>query len=127
MPTNFTEPFGGSGVEAMLCGTPLIAVDYGAFTETVLEGVTGFRCHTLQDWMDAVNDIDSLDRYIVACTTRNRYSLEACGKKYDKIFNDIANLNKKGWYELKTIDYAQLDQEEKPFADRLSQIGRAHV
>ena len=121
MPTNFTEPFGGSGVEAMLCGTPLIAVDYGAFTETVIEGVTGFRCHTLQDWMDAVNNSDFLDRYTVACTTRNRYSLEACGKKYDKIFNDIANLDKKGWYELKTIDYAQLDQEEKPFADRLAQ------
>jgi len=47
MPTLFIEPFGGSGVEAMLCGTPLLTCDYGAFQETVLNGVTGFRCHTL--------------------------------------------------------------------------------
>jgi glycosyltransferase involved in cell wall biosynthesis/uncharacterized UPF0146 family protein len=120
MPTNFTEPFGGSGVEAMLCGTPLIAVDYGAFTETIIDGVTGFRCHTLQDWMDAVEQVDILDRHAVADMTRSRYGLESCGKKYDKIFKDIANLNDKGWYQLRNIDYAELEEEEKPFADRLA-------
>jgi glycosyltransferase involved in cell wall biosynthesis len=35
MPTNFVEPFGGAGVEGMLTGTPLLASDWGAFTETV--------------------------------------------------------------------------------------------
>lgn len=122
MPTNFTEPFGGSGVEAMLCGTPLIAVDYGAFTETIIDGVTGFRCHTLQDWIDAIHNVDKLDRSIVADTARSRYSLEACGKKYDKIFQDINNLRQGGWYELreqKQIDYNALHKEEQPFAERL--------
>jgi glycosyltransferase involved in cell wall biosynthesis len=47
MPRCYIEPFGGSGVEVLLCGTPLIAVDYGAFTETIIDGVNGFRCHTL--------------------------------------------------------------------------------
>jgi glycosyltransferase involved in cell wall biosynthesis len=101
MPTNFTEPFAGSGVEAMLCGTPLIAVDYGAFTETIIDGVTGFRCHTLQDWIDAIHNAGNLNRVTVANTARMRYSLETCGKKYDKIFKDINNLNKKGWYQLR--------------------------
>lgn len=124
MPTNFTEPFGGSGVEAMLCGTPLITVDYGAFTETVIDQVTGFRCHTLQDWLDALDKVDDLDRKVIADISRSRYSLEACGKKYDKIFKDINNLRKKGWYEIKEpkqIDYHFLDTEEKPFAKRLTQ------
>lgn len=123
MPTNFTEPFGGSGVEAMLCGTPLIAVDYGAFTETIMEGVTGFRCHTLQDWLDALENVDKLDRRTVATITRSRYSLEACGQKYDKIFKDINKLHKKGWYELKEpkeINYTLLNNEEQPFAVRLT-------
>jgi glycosyltransferase involved in cell wall biosynthesis len=119
MPTNFTEPFGGSGVEAMLCGTPLLSVDYGAFAETVCNGVTGFRCHTLQDWMDAVHKAGELDRKVIAFTARARYSLEACGKAYDKIFQDLNNLYKKGWYELREIDYVELDQEERPFAKRL--------
>lgn len=122
MPTNFTEPFGGSGVEAMLCGTPLIAVDYGAFTETIADGITGFRCHTLQDWLDAIIKVDDLDRSVVSFAARNRYSLEACGRKYDKIFQDINNLWRKGWYELRlpeVINYEDLDTEEKPFAKRL--------
>ena len=100
MPTVFTEPFGGSGVEGMLCGTPLIAVDYGAFTETIIDGVTGFRCHTLKDWLEAIDNVEKLDRNKIADVTRSRYSLDACGKKYDKIFKDLSNLRKKGWYEL---------------------------
>lgn len=124
MPTNFTEPFGGSGVEAMLCGTPLISVDYGAFTETVANGLTGFRCHTLQEWLDAIINVDQLDRRVIAFTARNRYSLEACGKRYDHIFQTLNDLWRKGWYELRDtkkeiIDYHVLDQEEKPFAERL--------
>lgn len=123
MPTNFTEPFGGSGVEAMLCGTPLIAVDYGAFTETVIDGLTGFRCHTLQDWIDAVNKVENIDRKAVSVVARSRYSLEACGQKYDVIFQAINNLHRKGWYQLReqdTIDYTYLHNEELPFAKRLS-------
>lgn len=124
MPTNFTEPFGGSGVEAMLCGTPLIAVDYGAFTETIIEGVSGFRCHTLQDWLDAIENVDKLNRQTIADITRSRYSLEVCGQKYDKIFRDINNLWNKGWYKLKgeeRINYDLLHAEELPFAERLAQ------
>jgi len=123
MPTNFTEPFGGSGIEAMLCGTPLIAVDYGAFTETILDGVTGFRCHTLQDWIDAIDNAGDLSRQTVANVARSKYSLEACGKKYAKIFQDINNLNRKGWYQLREsteINYTYLHNEELPFAKRLT-------
>ena len=123
MPTNFTEPFAGSGVEAMLCGTPLIAVDYGAFTETIVDGVTGFRCHTLYDWVKAIHDVGDLDRKVVANTARSRYSLETCGKKYDKIFKDINNLHEKGWYEMPSSDelnFTYIHNEEQPFAKRLS-------
>ena len=123
MPTNFTEPFGGSGVEAMLCGTPLIAVDYGAFTETIVDGTTGFRCHTLQDWIDAINQAGELNRKLVAGIARSRYSLEACGAQYDKIFKAINDLNRAGWYQLREpseINYDDLDTEERPFAKRLA-------
>lgn len=120
MPTVFTEPFGGSGVEGMLCGTPLIAVDYGAFTETVIQGTTGYRCHTLQDWLDAVDNIDLIDRWTTSQVARARYSLEVCGERYDKIFQDLSNLYRKGWYQLrddesepKEINFDQIESEEK--------------
>lgn len=100
MPTTFIEPFGGSGVEGMLCGTPLIATDYGAFTETVIDGVTGYRCKTLLDWLEAIDRVHTIDRKAVAATARAKYSLEACGAQYDKAFTQIAELYKDGWYTL---------------------------
>lgn len=101
MPTVFTEPFGGSGVEGMLCGTPLISVHYGAFSETVRHGVNGFHCRTLQNWIDAINSAGDLDRRSIAENARKKYSLETCGTQYDRAFTDISNLHSEGWYTLR--------------------------
>jgi glycosyltransferase involved in cell wall biosynthesis len=98
-PSLFTEPFCGMAVEAMLCGTPVISVDYGAMTETVQPGM-GFRCHTLKDWIEATEKVDDLDRIFIANQARSRYSLQSCGAMYDKIFTDLNNLYRGGWYEL---------------------------
>ncbi|NBT76014.1 MAG: glycosyltransferase [Betaproteobacteria bacterium] len=100
MPTNFIEPFGGSGVEGLLCGTPLIATDYGAFTETVQPGFNGFRCKTLLDWLTALQKVTALDRAAIASAARATYSLEACGARYDEAFQQIYQLYDKGWYTL---------------------------
>lgn len=100
MPTNFIEPFGGSGVEGLLCGTPLIATDYGAFTETVKPGINGFRCKSLLDWLEAIDQVHTLDRKKIAAAARNQYSLEACGAMYDKAFQQVSTLYDKGWYTL---------------------------
>jgi glycosyltransferase involved in cell wall biosynthesis len=100
MPTNFIEPFGGSGVEGLLCGTPLIATDYGAFTETVKPGNNGYRCKTLADWLEALANVGSLDRKTIATEARATYSLEACGARYADAFKKIHQLYDKGWYTL---------------------------
>lgn len=100
MPTNFLEPFGGSGVEGMLCGTPLLSTDYGAFTETVVPGLTGYRCKTLRDWLEAIDVISDLDRKKVAAHARHKYSLQTCGAMYDKAFTQIHELYSDGWYAL---------------------------
>lgn len=100
MPTQFIEPFGGSGVEGLLCGTPLITTDYGAFTETVQQGENGFRCKTLCDWLDALEVVEKLDRKSIADKARATYSLQACGAKYDKAFQQIYDLYGDGWYAI---------------------------
>ena len=119
-PTVFTEPFCGMAVEAMLCGTPVVAVDYGAMTETVQHGM-GFRCHTLQDWLDGIEGAGDLDRAAIAARARATYSLEACGKRYDKIFKQLNDLYRKGWYEVDQINYYEIECEEGPFAKRLAE------
>lgn len=104
MPTLYTEPFGGAGVEGMLCGTPLIASDFGAFAETVVHEHTGFRCKTLGDWLKAVKDVDLLDRRFISDYTRCKHSLENVGGQMDKIFSQISTLDGDGWYDETPID-----------------------
>jgi glycosyltransferase involved in cell wall biosynthesis len=98
MPTEYTEPFGGVAVEAQLCGTPAITSAYGAFTETVVEGVTGFRCRTLADYLAAVDQAGTLNRRVIAAGARGLYGLERVGHKYDQVFRQIRDLFFDGWY-----------------------------
>ena len=56
---------------------------------------------TLQDWLDAINKAGDLDRVAIAKRARKLYSLEACGKKYDRVFKQLNDLYRKGWYELR--------------------------
>jgi glycosyltransferase involved in cell wall biosynthesis len=98
MPTRYVEPFGGAGVEGLLCGTPLIASDFGAFSETVFHGFNGYRCHTLGDWLQAIRSVKLLNRRAIASQARGTYSLQTVGKQMDAIVNQLQNLKGKGWY-----------------------------
>ncbi len=61
-PINFDEPFGLSVVEAMACGTPVIAVDRGSMPEVVIDGVTGFLVQNADDMIAAVARVRGIDR-----------------------------------------------------------------
>jgi glycosyltransferase involved in cell wall biosynthesis len=97
-PSAFIEPFCGSAVEAQMCGTPVICSSFGAFTETVEDGATGYRCHTLADFVVAITRAVLLDRRYIAWRARRMFSLETVGRRYDEIFSDILDLRGAGWY-----------------------------
>ncbi len=89
LPSIFVEPFGGSGVEAMMTGTPLLAPDFGAFTETIEHDSTGFRCRSLDDYVQGIEQAVQLDRKYISQRARSLYSLAACGAKYHDIFTRL--------------------------------------
>ena len=96
--TTYIEPFGGVAVEAMLCGVPVITTDAGAFTETVAEGVTGFRIHSLSEAIHAVDECAKLDSKQIANYAAQRYSLAAVAPQFDRWFQRLATLWGDGWY-----------------------------
>jgi len=100
VPTVYIEPFGNVAVEAMACGTPVICTDWGAMTETVIHGVTGYRCRTLQEFVDATLLVQTLDPHIIRKHAIDNYSLPVIAQKYDRHFRRLLQLWGDGWYEL---------------------------
>lgn len=100
-PTTYIEPFGNIVIEAQACGTPTITTDWGAFTETNIHGVTGYRCRTLQDFMDAAEKVKDLDRSYIRQQALAKYSLETIQLKYEKYFEQLLTLWDDGWYQTK--------------------------
>src|SRR5207249_2122789 len=59
---SFEEPFGLSVVEAMCCGTPVIAFNRGAMSELILPGKTGFLVNTMNEAIEAVSCLPLINR-----------------------------------------------------------------
>lgn len=89
-PTRYVEPFGGVAIEAMMSGTPVLASDWGAFTETVQEGINGFRCHDLAGLVAGAERVGELDRAQLAADARHRYSTKRAAEDYGAYFDRIA-------------------------------------
>jgi glycosyltransferase involved in cell wall biosynthesis len=100
VPTIYIEPFGGVAVEAMICGTPVITTDWGAFTETVKQNVTGFRCRTFAEFLKAVENADQLDYENIRRYAVDNFSTEVIKYEYQKYFERLLTLWDKGWYQL---------------------------
>jgi glycosyltransferase involved in cell wall biosynthesis len=98
VPTQYIEPFGGVAVEAQLCGTPVITTDWGAFTETVRHGETGYRCRTMDDFVWATTNAPLLDRRAIRRWASENYSMERVGRMYDEYLRKLQDLYADGWY-----------------------------
>jgi len=102
-PTSFVEPFCGAAVEAQLCGTPVITKDYGAQTETVEQGVTGLRCHTLEDYCVGIRMAQrgEFNREKIRERAVTQYDMKEVARTYDYIFRcilDVYRTEANGWY-----------------------------
>ncbi len=94
VPTIFVEPFCGVAVESQLCGTPAIVPDCGAQTETVEQGKTGLRCHTLADYCLGVQMAleGRFDRAYIAERARRLYDMYSVSAHYEHAFKAILDI-----------------------------------
>lgn len=90
VPTTYVEPFGGVAVEAMLSGVPVITSDFGAFTETVTQGVTGYRCSTEAEFYGAAAVAGTLRGQGIRRHAMKRWSLKAGAELYNEWLFRIA-------------------------------------
>lgn len=90
-PSLYLEPFGKVAVEAQLCGTPAITTDWGGFPETVEQGVTGWRCNSPREFIDAAKKaMDGiLEPAAIQAKAEAKFSMDVIGPRYISYFQEL--------------------------------------
>ncbi|MDQ2951260.1 MAG: glycosyltransferase family 4 protein [Chloroflexota bacterium] len=86
---NFAEPFGLSMIEAMACGTPVIARRRGSVPEVVDDGVTGYVVDDLEGAVRAVEQVGTLDRAQIRARCAQRFSRDRMVGDYLDVYRDV--------------------------------------
>jgi glycosyltransferase involved in cell wall biosynthesis len=90
-PIDWPEPFGLVMIEAMACGTPVIAFKNGSVAEVIEEGVSGFIVETEAAAVDALKRIGELDRRRVREAFERRFTAAMMTEKYDELYRRLAS------------------------------------
>jgi hypothetical protein len=128
LPTYYIEPFGGVAVEAMMSGTPVITTDWGVFNETILHGITGYRCRTFDQFCWAASNIDTISNKDCRDWALKNFSVERVAPMFEEYFQMLSDLytTKQGWYN-RNFDRKQLDWLVKKYPSKEVKNTTTHV
>nr|WP_166178287.1 glycosyltransferase family 4 protein [Altererythrobacter segetis] len=86
---HFDEPFGLSVVEAMACGTPVIAYRRGSMPELIDHGVTGFLVDDFDEAVAAIGRLDEIDRQACRRAVERRFTVERMADEYFALYKRV--------------------------------------
>jgi glycosyltransferase involved in cell wall biosynthesis len=93
-PINFNEPFGLSVIEAMACGTPVIAFNNGSMPELIVNGMNGFLVKTVSDAIEAAAHTKDIDRACCRRHVEQYFTVERMVEEYIQVYETILEKKK---------------------------------
>ena len=94
-PINFDEPFGLSIVEAMACGTPVIALNRGSMPELIDHGKNGFLVSNSDEAIKAVAHIKEIDRSYCRRSVEEYFTVDCMVEKYVHVYEKVLEKRKR--------------------------------
>ena len=88
-PIQWDEPFGIVMVEAMACGTPVVALGRGSVPEVVIDGETGFVRDDVSELAEAITRVDELDPQACRDHAKRRFDIDAMVSGYEEIYRSL--------------------------------------
>jgi len=89
MPIDWPEPFGLVMIEAMACGTPVIAFNHGSVPEVIEDGVTGFIVSNEAEAIEALKNIGQLDRNAIRARFEERFTARRMAEDYLETYESL--------------------------------------
>ena len=88
-PIQWEEPFGLTSIEAMACGTPVIAIDRGSMSEIVTDGKTGYLVGSVGEMIDAVRKVNKIDRRACRDHVKAHFGLRQMVDGYEAVYQQV--------------------------------------
>jgi len=88
-PIDWPEPFGLAMIEAMACGTPVVARPCGSVPEILEPGVTGFLGLSFDELVEAVKKVSTLSRATCRATFERRFTVEVMVQQYERVYHEL--------------------------------------
>jgi glycosyltransferase involved in cell wall biosynthesis len=104
-PVDWPEPFGLVMIEAMACGTPVIALNRGSVSEVIQDGVSGFIVDTVDQAISAVRRVDSIDRAKVRAEFELRFTAERMAREYLDIYETLPGIRARSAQQSRKTSY----------------------
>jgi glycosyltransferase involved in cell wall biosynthesis len=88
-PIDWPEPFGLVMIEALACGTPVVAFRGGSVDEVLDDGLTGFIVETVEEAVAAVGRVDAIDRRTCRAVFEQRFSVGRMAEQYLEVYQRL--------------------------------------
>lgn len=92
-PSRWNEAFGLVMVEALACGTPVVALENGAVKEVIRNGVTGFIAKNEDEFIEAAKKAKTLSRSVCRMEAESRFDISAMATEHEKMYNLLLSKN----------------------------------